>query len=350
VYDPSEILSDAIATVVFMPSKYDRTTIQLAEKFNGTIDDLTSMSNLVDSLVEQCLKEEQFVSLAGRFCAYLAQHVTVENEGQTLKSLLVKKLNALSSQCENILAANEKRVHSILSLLVDIYLQLVVVSDPAVHKWKRHDATLGGNVTHILNILFNNGSPTNVQVAAQKLKLCGQTLEGEEKYVTVVDASQSEEANVWSENPAPKMDSLMSVVATLSSNSGLHEDLRKDLSSLVDTRTNEQWASAEADNIKAKEEAARALSKPAPRKSAAIKIEPDPNDVKTRTPTVPLTVSGGGELTEEEMKFMADAIGNEDNSDDGENDLEEAEFGGMTEDIADAYEQFLAEQSKNGGP
>ena len=83
----------------------------------------------------------------------------------------VFRLNALSSQCENILAANEKRVHSILSLLVDIYLQLVVVSDPAVHKWKRHDATLGGNVTHILNILFNNGSPTNVQVAAQKLKV-----------------------------------------------------------------------------------------------------------------------------------------------------------------------------------
>ena len=83
----------------------------------------------------------------------------------------VFRLNALSSQCENILAANEKRVHSILSLLVDIYLQLVVVSDPAVHKWKTHDGTLGGNVTHILNILFNNGSPTNVQVAAQKLKV-----------------------------------------------------------------------------------------------------------------------------------------------------------------------------------
>ena len=83
----------------------------------------------------------------------------------------VFRLNALSSQCENILAANEKRVHSILSLLVDIYLQLVVVSDPAMHKWKTHDGTLGGNVTHILNILFNNGSPGNVQVAAQKLKV-----------------------------------------------------------------------------------------------------------------------------------------------------------------------------------
>ena len=91
VYDPSEILSDAIATVVFMPSKFERTTIHLAEKFNSTIEDATSMSSLVDSLIEQCLKEEQFANLAGRFCAYLAQNVTVESEGLTFKSILLKK-------------------------------------------------------------------------------------------------------------------------------------------------------------------------------------------------------------------------------------------------------------------
>ena len=65
----------------------------------------------------------------------------------------------------------------------------------------------------------------------------------------------------------------MSLVATLSSNNSLPEGLRNDLKSLVDTRTTERWASAEAENMKAKEEAALALSKPAPRKSAAIKIE-----------------------------------------------------------------------------
>ena len=86
------------------------------------------------------------------------------------KHFSICRLDALSSQCVSILAANEKRVHSILSLLVDIYLQLVVVSD-SVHKWKTHDANLGSNVTHILNILFNNGSLSNVQVAAQKLKV-----------------------------------------------------------------------------------------------------------------------------------------------------------------------------------
>ena len=52
-YDPSEVLSDAIATVVFMPSKFERTTMHLAEKFNTQIEDAAAMSSLVDSLTEQ---------------------------------------------------------------------------------------------------------------------------------------------------------------------------------------------------------------------------------------------------------------------------------------------------------
>ena len=91
----------------------------------------------------------------------------------------------------------------------------------------------------------------------------------------MTDANQSDAEKVWLENPSPKMDALMSTVATLSTNSNLPEDLRKDLKYLVDTRTNDKWEGAEADNLKAKEEAARALSAPAPRKSAAIKIEVD---------------------------------------------------------------------------
>lgn len=48
------------------------------------------------------------------------------------------------------------------------------------------------------------------------------------------------------------------------------------------------------------------------------------------------------------MKFISDSIG-EDEGSDGDNEEIEESDGGMTEDIADAYEQFLAEQSKNGG-
>ena len=51
------------------------------------------------------------------------------------------------------------------------------------------------------------------------------------------------------------------------------------------------------------------------------------------------------QLTEEELKFMEE-IGEEADSD--QDDMEDPDPSAMTEDIADAYEQFLAEQSRNG--
>jgi len=185
-----------------------------------------------------------------------------------------------------------------------------------------------------------------------KLKLCGKTLEGEEKFANVT-STEIDEEKAWSEYPAPKMDALMALILPLSTSSALTEGLQKDLKVLFDTRANENWASAEADNAKAEEESAKLLSAPAPRKSAAIRIEPDPNDVKTHVvqpkPSEPVTSGGGngGELTEEELRFMSDAMGEDGGSEVDNEDLEESDSG-MTEDIADAYEQFLAEQSKNG--
>ncbi len=87
-----------------------------------------------------------------------------------------------------------------------------------------------------------------------------------------------------------------------------------------------------------------------------LAVQPDPNDVKTTKPVVPTKSTPSGqeakstdknELTEEEIQFMANAIGEEEDSDC--DDINEADLegpDGMTEDIADAYEQFLAEQSK----
>ena len=60
-------------------------------------------------------------------------------------------------------------------------------------------------------------------------------------------------------------------------------------------------------------------------------------------PNAPSVIPGqSNDLTEEELKFMADAIGEDNGSEVDNEDLEESD-GGMTEDIADAYEQFLAD-------
>ena len=77
----------------------------------------------------------------------------------------------------------------------------------------------------------------------------------------------------------------------------------------------------------------------------------DPNDRRTQhqvqeiKPVVPQTDAVEDQLTEEELKFMEE-IGEEADSD--QDDMEDPDPSAMTEDIADAYEQFLAEQSRNG--
>ena len=102
-------------------------------------------------------------------------------------------------------------------------------------------------------------------------QLCGKTLEGEEKFSNFADGSQIDEEKAWSETPAPKMDALIALMETASSHSS--EETKKIVKALLDTRTNERWATAEVENKKAREDAAKVLAKPAPRKSAAIRIE-----------------------------------------------------------------------------
>ena len=77
--------------IFFFAIQFERTTMHLAEKFNNQIEDAAAMSSLVDSITEQCFKEEQFLNLAGRFFSYLAQNVKVETDGVTLRSLLLQK-------------------------------------------------------------------------------------------------------------------------------------------------------------------------------------------------------------------------------------------------------------------
>ena len=51
-YDPREMLSDAVATLVFMPTKFERTSFHLAEKFNFSVSDLNTLTVKIISFVK----------------------------------------------------------------------------------------------------------------------------------------------------------------------------------------------------------------------------------------------------------------------------------------------------------
>lgn len=359
LYDPREVLSDAIATVVFMPTKFERTTYHLAEKFNMVIGDASTLANLVDSLVDQCLAETQFHSLAGRLCAYLALNVRLDFDGTSLKSLLVERCQRIAQQGNQLLQRQDgKKVRAFATIVSDLFLQMKASSpEDEADSSKRipHDPLLADCVRDILTVLMTEGKTDNenLKVAGQKLKLCGKALEAQEKYSGLEGASLDEEA-VWSQQGAPKMDAIIAMVDLLLNDTSLPEDVRSQFTFILETRSNERWATAEADNAKEAEEAAQKLLKPAPRKSAAIKIEPDPADrpkkpEQTITKVAPAPAQpptggtpAGSELTEEELRFMAE----EGVEADGQSDLDDLESDGMTDDIVDAYEQFLEEQQQ----
>ena len=54
-YDPREMLSDAVTTLVFMPTKFDRISFQLAEKFNFSVHDVNTLT--VNFILSQTYNE-----------------------------------------------------------------------------------------------------------------------------------------------------------------------------------------------------------------------------------------------------------------------------------------------------
>ena len=68
-------------------------------------------------------------------------------------------------------------------------MYLYLVSTPA-QPWQVHDTTLATIITSLLTILFTNGSQTNVDIAAQKLKV---NLE----YWHKVDITEGASAQFW---------------------------------------------------------------------------------------------------------------------------------------------------------
>ena len=74
----------------------------------------------------------------------------------------------LVSQSSILLQSNEKMVYSLVTILSDVYLQLI--SDPK-QPWKVHDVGLAECLIKLLTVLFQTGTPSNVKIATQKLKV-----------------------------------------------------------------------------------------------------------------------------------------------------------------------------------
>merc|ERR1719419_695388 len=235
VYGPRDALTDSVAILVFMPSKFDRTTMQLAEKINSSTPDFESLVGLADILVETCLKERGFQCMAGKFCDTLATTVTVSFEGATFKKQLLEKYQSVHAEHDQLLSSHANKCRSLLVFATDLYLQM-----------KDHPGNAGGDdkpaaagatdrvrsqlLANLLYQLFmsfltlGKQDERNLKVVADMLKVSGEALESDEK---MASSGQCE-----------NMDRLMAAVQSISVEDRSSDETKSTYSRLLEIRQN----------------------------------------------------------------------------------------------------------------
>ncbi len=362
-YDLWEMLSDSIATLVFMPRKFERASSELAQKFNSSVTDVYTLTSLVGNLVESCLSEKNFRSMAGRFCDYLANNVRVEFEGITFRSLLLEKYQAMHSNHTQLISSDPEKFRSLVIFATDLYLQFLgeknansgETEEAKPKSENRKRQPILADLLHQLYLsalTVGKKDAMNLTTVVDMMKLSGKLLEDEE--------NNSTEAAIRT----TQMNTLMHEIEILSKNDteGCQHpaNIRKTFSHHLEIRY-ANWKLEESDRptIFDIPEANGSTSASGGR-SSAIKIVKPPeepsanrgnqqNGYKQTNNTESSLPPEEQALTEAEFRFMSEQMGDTDSecmTGDGESDIGSVD-GMMPAEVEAAFQEFLDEQ-QNG--
>jgi len=335
-YSPFERLTDTISTLKDMPSKIERTSINIAEKFNKTIKDVSTLSAVVEILFEACLSDMKFLPIAGKFCHYLCRNVQLCYDGVTLCSLLFQHLLQIQSTHEQMIQTNPEKFRMLLMFSTDLFVkfeQEIIDQSCESYLLRFNGIEIKSFLATLLYTLYKSAltiviNDDTIGTAIDMLLLSGRLLELKNE----------------STDPTPgqlDMDSLMLEVDNL-----LHEDsmkcseeLKVSLKELIKIRNN-NWAVDEAKKPRifefessTRKERPNAIKIINPNDSGLVSIAGDTKSSALRNNAEEL------EFTDAELQFMSDEI-------------EANELAALLKDdelrmpveIEEAYEEFLNEQ------
>ncbi len=231
--DPIKQVEDSMASLLYSPGKFEVTAAHLTEVLNATVTDLDTLRAVVDRVVEQCLAQANFRYSGARLLDHLAATVTVsvgneEEEGGapplTLGEVLLDKCRAIYSTRDELIKTDIARFRSFALFLADLFLQFghfeasSSEDAAAVAMTKRRVPELGESTMELLSALLERQAAAltdkeDVRAIAQALKMAGGALEEEERLSP--RASSSEDSSEPLPSKTPRMDALMSGVASL---------------------------------------------------------------------------------------------------------------------------------------
>jgi len=345
-YSSTEKLTDAISTLMLMPSKLERTSIETAENFNKCILDTAILTNLVSKLLEKCLKEVKFLPVAAKFCHFLARNTKHNFNGINFCTLLLQGLLEMPINHIQQMAFNDAKGFRLLVLFsTDLYIQFEEEENvEAIEMNVINSKVARQRLADLLYQLYHSAltygkqDHENIELVIDMLKLSGKFLEDIDK------TSTGQGANVV------KMHDLVNDIAMFASdgteiNGKESQSLQGSVAELVKIRSL---------NWKLEENQRPTYFDVPKQKTNAIKIVCPPE-----YSSVPTMLTNGGDqasstnareldetnFTEDELQFMTDQMDARDlESMVNEESEDSSGDGRMPAEVEAAFEDFLNEQ------
>lgn len=332
-YNPTEMLEDAVATLVLMPTKFDRTASELAQKLSKSVLDLGTLSNICGTLLKKCLTDK-FLPMAGRFCHYLAQNVKVKLD-TSFATLLLDNYMVVHSNHLQMMQRYPETFRQLLQFSTDLYMQFASCK-PLPKDKCTSDMTVGAenSLSSLLMQLYNSavtqcsGIDETITTVLEMLKLSGKLLE---------------ESCATSENTdGNQIDSLFTALHSAIDRRAATSYLKESLNGLDRIRAS-NWHMDESQKSDIFNfEKSSLLSKARPN---AIKIVAPPDgDQDKAAPCKQNNIdTSEPKFTEAELEFMNEAI-NETDIERFSDEPEDEDDQRMPVEIEAAFEEFLNEQ------
>ncbi|XP_058830414.1 uncharacterized protein LOC131689380 [Topomyia yanbarensis] len=162
-----EYLAEVIAELYDNPGMFEN----IQRKLKGTFAEFRNnhfvLSNAVELIFEQSIKEQNFRYMGARLC-----HLLDSLDGRpesVLRQLLGMKMNHQQSELQGFMQNEQIKVRGTTLFLAELYMQL--------RKPQDNNSQIASRITGAAKILLSKEGPENIKCVCQCLKLCGFELE-----------------------------------------------------------------------------------------------------------------------------------------------------------------------------
>ncbi|XP_065093499.1 uncharacterized protein Paip1 isoform X2 [Ochlerotatus camptorhynchus] len=164
-----DYLTDVIAELYDNPGMFD----SIQRKLKGTFAEFRSnqfvLSNAVELLFEQSIKEQNFRYMGARLCKLLDS--LDENPKSVLRQLLTMKMTHQHSELQGYMTNEQIKVRGTTLFLAELYMQLRKPND------LQRNGEIAMRIIAATKVLLSKEGPENIKCVCQCLKLCGFELE-----------------------------------------------------------------------------------------------------------------------------------------------------------------------------